>query len=52
VIVKVRRGAAEKEIDFGLGRQTEAAYQITEAVSPTEKQRRIRDGVLRGITTP
>jgi predicted metalloprotease with PDZ domain len=52
VIVKVQRGGEERSFSFPLGRQTEAAYQITEIASPSEKQRRIRDGILRGVTTP
>jgi len=27
-------------------------YQIAEVASPTERQRRIREGILRGVTTP
>ena len=52
VIVKVQRGGEERDFSFPLGRQTDAAYQITEIPSPTEKQRRIRDGILHGVTTP
>lgn len=52
VKVRVRRGSEEKELSFGLGRQTDAVYQITEIPAPTERQRRIREGILRGVTTP
>lgn len=52
ITVKVQRGGEEKEFAFPLGRQTDAAYQIVEIVTPTERQRRIRDGILRGVTTP
>lgn len=52
VTVKVRRGGEEGQFSFPLGRQTDAAYQISEITPPTEKQRRIRDGILRGVTTP
>jgi predicted metalloprotease with PDZ domain len=52
VIVKVRRGGEERDFSIPLGRQTDAAYQIAEMPSPTERQRRIRDGILRGTTTP
>ncbi len=52
VTVKVQRGGEEKQISFPLGRQTDAIYQITEIASPTERQRRIREGILRGITNP
>jgi predicted metalloprotease with PDZ domain len=52
VRLKVRRGGEERDFSFPLARQTDAAYQITETASPTERQRRIRDGILRGVTTP
>jgi predicted metalloprotease with PDZ domain len=52
VMVRVQRGGEERNFSFPLGRQTEAAYQIAEVPSPTERQRRIRDGILRGATTP
>jgi predicted metalloprotease with PDZ domain len=52
VTAKVQRGGEEKTFSFPLGRQTDAAFQITEMASPTERQRRIRDGILRGATTP
>jgi predicted metalloprotease with PDZ domain len=52
VTVKVQRGTEERDFSFPLGRQSDAFYQITELASPTERQRRIRDGILRGVTTP
>ena len=52
ISVKVQRAGEERDFSFLLGRQTDAAYQITEIASPSEKQRRIRDGILRGVTTP
>jgi predicted metalloprotease with PDZ domain len=52
VTVKVRRGGEEREFSFPLGRQTDAVYQIAEIPNATEKQRRIREGILRGVTTP
>jgi predicted metalloprotease with PDZ domain len=52
ITVKVQRGGEERDFSFPLGRLTDAAYQITEIASPTERQRRIRDGILRGVTTP
>jgi hypothetical protein len=49
----VRRSGEEKEFSFALDRQFEAAYQVVEAPESTEKQRRIRDGILRGtVNTP
>jgi predicted metalloprotease with PDZ domain len=50
VTLKVQRDGAVRDFSFPLGRQTEAAYQIAESSSPTEKQRRVRDGILRGVT--
>ena len=52
VKLKVRRDAKEIATSFALGRLTEAVYQIAEIPAPTEKQRRIRDVILRGVTTP
>jgi predicted metalloprotease with PDZ domain len=51
ITIKIRRGGEQRNFSFPLGRQTDAAYQITEIPSPTERQRRIRDGILRGVTT-
>jgi predicted metalloprotease with PDZ domain len=48
ITVKVRRSGEEKEFSFVLGRQFEAVYQVVEAPDSTEKQRRIRDGILHG----
>ena len=52
VTVKIQRGGEQRDVSFPLGRQNEAAYQIVEVASPTDKQRRIRDGILHGTTTP
>jgi predicted metalloprotease with PDZ domain len=52
VTLKVQRGEEKRDLSFPLGRQSDASYQITELASPTERQRRIRDGILRGVTTP
>ena len=48
VTLRVRRNAEEKDISFALGRQSEAVFQVVEAPDATEKQRRIRDGILHG----
>ncbi len=50
VTLKVRRSNEEKEFSFVLGRQSEAVFQVIEAPESTEKQRRIRDGILHGTT--
>jgi len=52
ITVRVERRGEVRDFSFPLGRQADAAYQITEIASPTERQRRIRDGILRGVTTP
>jgi predicted metalloprotease with PDZ domain len=48
VTLKVRRNGEDKDISFVLGRQSEAVFQVVEAPDATEKQRQIRDGILRG----
>ena len=50
VTVKALRDGDSRDFSFPLGRQTDASYQITETASPSEKQRRVRDGILRGVT--
>ncbi len=50
VRVRLRRDSSEKEISFALGGRQERAYLIEEAAGATEKQRRIREGILRGAT--
>jgi predicted metalloprotease with PDZ domain len=52
VSLKVQRGAEQREFSFPLARLSDATFQISEISSPTERQRRIRDGILRGVTTP
>ncbi|MCL5288278.1 MAG: PDZ domain-containing protein, partial [Acidobacteria bacterium] len=50
VRVKVRRGGAERELSFTLGQRQELLYRIEEIEASTEKQQRIREGLLKGIT--
>lgn len=50
VRLRLRRDMQEREVSFVLTERAEHAYQIDEAGSPTEKQRRIREGLLRGVT--
>jgi len=52
ITLKIQRGGEALDISFPLGRLTDSTYQISEIVSPTERQRRIRNGILRGVTTP
>jgi predicted metalloprotease with PDZ domain len=51
VTVKVRRSGEEKDFSFVLDRQSDAVYQVVEAPDPTEKQHRIRDGILHGTVS-
>jgi len=52
VTLRVARGGEQRDVSFSLDRQSDALFQISELPAPTEKQRRIRDGILRGVTTP
>jgi predicted metalloprotease with PDZ domain len=52
VTVKVRRSGGEMELSFALGRQSDAIYQIAEIPEANEKQRRIRNGILHGVSDP
>jgi predicted metalloprotease with PDZ domain len=51
VTIRVQRDGAPRDFSFPLGRLTDASYQIAELPSAGEKQKRIRDGILRGVTT-
>jgi len=50
VRVRLRREGGEREVSFALTERTGRSYMIDEAPNPTEKQRRIREGILRGTT--
>ncbi len=50
VTLRVRRGGEEREFSFPLGRMTDGIYQISEIQDATDKQRRIRNGILHGWT--
>jgi predicted metalloprotease with PDZ domain len=52
VTVKVHRDGKDREFSFPLGRVTDASYQIMELPKATEKERRIRTGILHGTTDP
>jgi predicted metalloprotease with PDZ domain len=52
VTIKIRRAGKEMEFSFPLGSSTDGSYQITELPDATEKQSRIRTGILRGATDP
>jgi predicted metalloprotease with PDZ domain len=50
ITVRIRRAEEVREFSFPLGRASDAIYQITELPIATEKQRRIREGILHGTT--
>jgi predicted metalloprotease with PDZ domain len=48
--VKVRRDGEEREVSFAVGSREENHCTVVEVAHPTEKQLRIRAGLLRGTT--
>ena len=48
--LKIRREGEEMELTFALGSREESHCTVTEAAHPTEKQSRIRAGILHGAT--
>jgi len=50
VKLHVRRGLEEMDISYQLGSREDRLYTITEMPNPSEKQRRIREGVIHGAT--
>ena len=48
--LKIRRGGQERELTFALGSREENQCTVVEIAHPTEKQLRIRAGLLRGTT--
>jgi len=50
--LEIRRGEQEMQFSFLLGERVDQVYQIEEAANPTDKQRRIREGILHGATDP
>jgi predicted metalloprotease with PDZ domain len=50
VKVRIRRDSEEKVLSFALGARSDNQCAITEIPHPAEKQRRIREGLLRGST--
>jgi predicted metalloprotease with PDZ domain len=48
--VVLSRGGREMKISLTLGAQTVQAFRIAELQSPNDKQRRIREGMLKGTT--
>jgi len=50
VHLRLRRGGQERELTFTLAQRDDTFYQVEEAPNPTDKERRIRDGILKGTT--
>ncbi|MGH9684498.1 MAG: M61 family metallopeptidase [Candidatus Acidiferrales bacterium] len=50
IALRVRRAGNETAVSYTLGARDEITYSIAELPHPTDKQRRIRDGLLRGAT--
>jgi predicted metalloprotease with PDZ domain len=50
VKVRIRREEKEQTLQFKLGEEKEVLYQVAEDSHAGEKARRIREGLLRGIT--
>lgn len=49
--LQVRRVDGEADVNFRLGETTETFYDVAEVAHASEKARRIRDGLLHGITS-
>lgn len=52
VRLRVRRDDHEMSVEFRLGEVTETFYQVVEDTHADAKAKRIREGILRGITQP
>lgn len=50
VTLRVQRNGAEKEFSFPLAQQTVQTYSISEIPNASARQKRIREGLLRGTT--
>jgi predicted metalloprotease with PDZ domain len=50
ISMKIRRNSQEQDVTLKLGARDETQYSIEEIAKPSEKQRRIREGMLRGST--
>lgn len=49
--LRVRRADGESDVNFRLGETTETFYDVAEDAHAPEKARRIRDGLLHGVTS-
>jgi predicted metalloprotease with PDZ domain len=52
VKARVRRDEKEQALQFKLGEEKEVLYQVAEDSHASEKARRIREGLLHGVTQP
>lgn len=50
--LQIRRDDQELNLEFTLGEQSDSVWVVTESLSASEKARRIREGLVRGITQP
>jgi predicted metalloprotease with PDZ domain len=50
--LSVRREEQKTNLEFRLSEISETGYAIAESAQPSEKARRIREGLLRGTTQP
>jgi hypothetical protein len=50
VKLRIRRDEKEQALQFKLGEEKEVLYQVGEDAHAGEKARRIRDGLLHGVT--
>ncbi len=50
VKVHIRREGEESDLSFAVGARATRNYSVIESPQATEKQRRIRNGILRGVT--
>ena len=48
--LRIRRDSQEQDVTLKLGTREERQYSIEEIANPSDKQRRIREGMLRGST--
>ncbi len=50
--LRVRRGDTELGVNLRLGEVQETAFQVVEASAVTDREKRIREGLLHGTTDP
>ncbi len=50
--LRLRRAEGEQLVDLRLGELRETFYQVVEAPDPSDRAKRIRDGLLHGTTDP